>query len=64
MKKKNYETPHTQHVEVELEEGIMTTASIYDPSNHQEEGVTIEGHEFGNSMDFSGDSWDSEGTTF
>ena len=48
MKKKLYETPRTQHVEVELEEGIMNTASAFDPEDGHDGGVSIEGHGFGN----------------
>lgn len=62
MKKKLYETPRTQHVEVELEEGIMNTASVFDPEGQHDEGVTIEGHGFGNSQDFSGTGWDDDST--
>lgn len=62
MKKKLYETPRTQHVEVELEEGIMNTASVFDPEGQHDKGVTIEGHGFGNSQDFSDTSWDDDST--
>lgn len=52
MKKKLYETPHTQHVEVELEEGLMSKASVFDPEDGHDNGVSIEGHEFGNSGNY------------
>lgn len=58
MKKKNYETPHTQHVEVELEEGVMTSASVFDPEDQHDEGVTIQNHEFGETHDFTDEGWD------
>lgn len=62
MKKKLYETPRTQHVEVELEEGIMNTASVFDPEDQHDKGVTIEGHGFGNQQDFTGTGWDDDST--
>lgn len=52
MKKKLYETPRTQHVEVELEEGIMNKASIFEPEGGHDKGVSIEGHGFGNSGNY------------
>lgn len=52
MKKKLYETPRTQHVEVELEEGIMNKASIFEPEGGHDKGVSIKGHEFGNSGNY------------
>lgn len=64
MNKKFYETPLTQHVEVELEEGIMNKASVFDPEDQHDKGVTIEGHGFGNGQDFSGTGWDDDNTTF
>lgn len=48
MKKKFYETPHTQHVEVELEEGVMTGGSVFNPEGGHDNGVSIEGHGYGN----------------
>lgn len=58
MKKENtYEAPQTEQLEVELEEGFMK-ASVFEPEDGHDEGVTIEGHEFGNSQDFSDTSWD------
>lgn len=48
MKKKLYETPRTQHVEVELEEGLMSKASVFDPEGGHDNGVSIEGHGYGN----------------
>ena len=62
MKKKFYETPHTQHVEVELEEGLMSKASVFEPEDGHDKGVTIEGHEFGNNQDFTGTGWDDDAT--
>lgn len=63
MKKKLYETPRTQHVEVELEEGIMTKASVFEDGTENAEGVTIEQHGFANpgaawEGDYSGSTWD------
>lgn len=45
MKKKLYETPRTQHVEVELEEGLMS-ASVFEGGTENADGVAIEKHEF------------------
>lgn len=60
---KQYVAPQTQHVEVELEQGFMK-ASVFEPENGHDKGVTIEGHEFGNSQDFTGTGWDDDQTTF
>lgn len=62
MKKKLYETPRTQHVEVELEQGFMT-ASVFDPENGQDDGVSIDGHEVGNTGDYTNIGWDNDGGT-
>lgn len=59
---KQYVAPQTQHVEVELENGFMS-ASIFDATNKQDDGVTITGHEVGNTGDYSGIGWDGDGTT-
>lgn len=52
MKKKLYETPHTQHVEVELEEGVMTGGSVF---REPEDSGTLEikNQELGAEYDFS-----------
>lgn len=52
MKKKKYEAPQTRYLEVELEQGFMTKASIFEPEDGHDKGVTIEGHEIGNSGDY------------
>lgn len=57
MKKKEYEVPLTTYSEVELEQGFMK-ASIFEPEDGHDKGVTIEGHEFGNSQDFTDTGWD------
>lgn len=44
---KKYEAPQTQHAEVELEQGFMK-ASVFDPADNHDNGVSIEGHEYGN----------------
>lgn len=54
---KQYVAPQTQHVEVELEQGFMK-ASIFEPEDQHDEGVTIQNHEFGESYDFTKDGWD------
>lgn len=63
MKKKFYETPLTQHVEVELEEGVMTPASVFEDGKENAEGVQIEEHGFATpgadwEGDYSGSTWD------
>lgn len=60
---KQYVAPQTQHVEVELEQGFMK-ASVFEPENGHDKGVTIEGHGFGESKDFTGTGWDDDQTTF
>ena len=41
-------------------------ASVFDPADGHDKGVTIEGHGFGNSKDFSDTGWDGDnnGSTF
>ena len=63
MKKKEYEIPRMDKLEVELEQGFMK-ASVFEPENKHDKGVTIEGHGFGNSQDFTGTGWDDDQTTF
>ena len=50
-KKETYEAPQTQMSEVELEQGFMN-ASVFDPEDQHDEGVSIKGHEFGNSGNY------------
>lgn len=57
MKKKFYETPHTQHVEVELEEGIMGGGSVF-LKEDDTESLKINDHQVDETFDFSNDSWD------
>ncbi len=57
MKKKEYEIPRMDKMEVELEKGFMK-ASIFEPEDKHDEGVTIQNHEFGESYDFTTDGWD------
>lgn len=59
---KKYEAPQTQHAEVELEQGFMS-ASVFDPADNHDKGVSIEGHGFGNSKDFTGTEWDDDQNT-
>lgn len=58
MNKKMYETPRTQHVDVELEQGFMK-ASVFEEKENTE-SLTIEDHKVDETFDFSGDgvSWD------
>ena len=51
MTKTKYVAPQTKCSEVELEEGFMK-ASVFDPENGHDEGVSIEGHGFGNSENY------------
>lgn len=53
---KKYEAPQTQHAEVELEQGFMT-ASIFEDDNNQDDGVSITGHEVGNTGTYT--DWDN-----
>lgn len=63
MKKKEYEVPLTTYSEVELEQGFMS-ASIFEDVNNQDDGVSITGHEVGNTGDYTDSGWDSsDGTT-
>lgn len=62
MKKKEYEVPLTTYSEVELEQGFMS-ASIFEGVNDQDDGVSITGHEVGNTGDYTGIGWDSDGPT-
>lgn len=62
MKKKEYEIPRMDKLEVELEKGFMK-ASVFDSGNDQDDGVTITGHEVGNTGDYSDLGWDGDGTT-
>lgn len=57
--KKEYIAPLTEKTEVELEQGFMT-ASVFDPENGQDDGVSIEGHEVGNTGDYTDIGWDGQ----
>lgn len=61
MKKKMYVSPETNMKFVELEKGLMK-ASVFDPENNQDDGVSITGHEVGNEGDYTGLGWDNVGT--
>ena len=56
-KKEKYESPRTEKTQVNLESGFMT-ASIFEEGNDQDKGVSIEGHEVGNTGDYTGLGWD------
>lgn len=62
MKKMKYVAPQTKSSEVELEQGFMT-ASIFEDTNKQDDGVTISGHEIGNTGDYSNIGWDGDENT-
>lgn len=51
MKKKEYEVPLTRYLEVEMEQGFMK-ASVFEPEDGHDKGVSINGHEFGNSGNY------------
>lgn len=60
---KKYEAPQTQHAEVELEQGFMS-ASVFEPGDGHDKGVSIEGHGFGNSGNhFNGEAPKGSGLT-
>ncbi len=56
--KKDYIAPHTEKTEVEMEQGFMS-ASIFDAENQQDDGVSITGHEVGNTGDYTEAGWDN-----
>lgn len=56
-KKEKYESPRTEKTQVNLESGFMT-ASIFEDVNNQDDGVSIEGHEVGNTGDYTEIGWD------
>ena len=56
--KSKYVAPSTQRVTVELEQGFMA-ASVFDPENGQDDGVSIGGHEVGNTGDYTDIGWDN-----
>lgn len=56
-KKEKYESPRTEKTQVNLESGFMT-ASIFENVNNQDDGVSIEGHEVGNTGDYTEIGWD------
>lgn len=56
-KKEKYESPRTEKTQVNLESGFMT-ASIFEDVNDQDDGVSIEGHEVGNTGDYTEIGWD------
>lgn len=58
MKKKTYLSPETEMRTVEMECGFMT-ASIFDKENQQDNGVSIESHEVGNTGDYTDLGWDN-----
>lgn len=62
MKKKEYEIPRMDKLEVELEKGFMK-ASVFEDGTENADGVTIEEHGFANpdspwEGDYSGSTWD------
>ena len=47
---------------MELEQGFMA-ASVFDPEKGQDDGVSIGGHEVGNTGDYTDIGWDNDGGT-
>lgn len=63
MTKRKYIAPETDCVTVELEQGFMK-ASVFEPEDEHDNGVSIEGHEFGNSGNyFNGTAPEGSGLT-
>ena len=60
--KEKYESPFTKKTQVNLESGFMN-ASVFDPQHGQDDGVSIEGHEVGNTGDYTDIGWDNDGGT-
>lgn len=60
--KDKYEAPLTRRTQVDLENGFMK-ASVFDPDNGQDDGVSIDGHEVGNTGDYTNIGWDNDGGT-
>ena len=58
--KVKYESPLTKKTQVNLESGFMSSASVFDPENQQDDGVNIEGHEVGNTGDYTKVGWDDQ----
>lgn len=58
--KKEYIAPLTEKTEVELEQGFMSSASVFDSENGQDDGVSIKGHEVGNTGDYTNIGWDNQ----
>lgn len=61
--KKKYIAPLTEKTEVEMEQGFMSSASIFDEENGQDDGVTTSGHKVGNTGDYTNIGWDNDGNT-
>lgn len=59
--RKQYEAPVTTRTAVELEQGFMS-ASVMDPNDNRDDGVSIEGHEVGNTGDYTDIGWDGDNT--
>lgn len=62
MKKKEYEIPRMDKLEVELEKGFMK-ASVFEDGTENADGVAIEKHEFANpdapwEGNYTDDGWD------
>lgn len=63
MRKETYETPLFESIRVEMEEGIMLKASVFEDGKENAEGVTIEQHGFADPEkawegNYTNDGWD------
>lgn len=61
--KEKYEAPKTKATQVELEHGFMSSASVFDKPNHNDEGLSTEEHGFADPSkewegDYSSSDWD------
>ncbi len=58
--KKKYIAPQTEMSEVELENGFMSSASVFDEENQNDKGLTTEEHGFADpSKEWEGNYGDS-----
>lgn len=60
QEQKEYEAPQTTCLEVELEQGFMK-ASIFEEREGHDKGVSIEGHGFGNSVNYFDNNEEGQG---
>ena len=61
--KAKYESPQTRMTQVDLENGFMSSGSIFEEEKEQDDGVSISGHEVGNTGDYTDIGWDNNGAS-